>query len=164
MTTLEQIETVAHPVLDRYSCALVLATYRRERAGWVLRLLVEKRDADPDRGSGVDHALCRSISRDLGAALDAEDVVNRAYVLEISSPGIERPLTKLDDYQRFNGRLAKLKTRRAIDGRRKFKGVLDGVTAGEIRLRTRDGEIITFAPEQIEKANLVYEQQRTEAP
>ena len=164
MTSLEQIEAVAKPVLERHTCELVLATYRRERVGWVLRLLVEKRGADPDQGSGVDHALCRSISRDLGTALDAGDVVDRAYVLEVSSPGIERPLTRLDDYERFSGRRARLKTRRAIDGRRKFKGVLHGVAAGAIQLRTDDGELVSLDPELVEKANLVFEQQRREAP
>ena len=163
MTKPDQIIAVANPVLEQHSCDLVQLTFRRERAGWVLRLLVERRGADPARGSGVDHALCRSISRDLSTALDAGDTIDKAYVLEVSSPGIERPLTRLEDYERFCGRRARVKTRRAVDGRRKFKGVLDGVAAGEIRLRKDNGEVVSFDPELIEKANLLFEQ-RNEAP
>lgn len=157
MASIANIEAVALPVLDRRGCDLVQTTFRRERSGWVLRLLIEKRGADPQQGSGVDHALCTSISRDLGAALDAEDVIDRAYTMEISSPGIERPLTRIEDYRRFTGRPAAIKTLRPIDGRRRFKGVLRGVSSSGVVLETTESGAVTIPADSINKANLVFE-------
>jgi ribosome maturation factor RimP len=157
MANVADIETIARPVLDRHGCDLVLATFRRERAGWVLRVLVEKVGADPETGSGVDVELCAAISRDLGAVLDVEDAIDRAYTMEVSSPGIERPLTRENDYRRFAGRAAAIKTNTAIDGRRRFKGVLKGMTAAGVVLETTDSEAVTIPAELIDRANLVFE-------
>jgi len=157
MASIAEIESVALPVLDRHGCDLVQATFRRERAGWVLRLLVERTGADPAIGSGVDHELCASISRELSAALDVDDVIDHAFTMEISSPGIERPLTRLADYERFAGRTAAVKTRSPIDGRRRFKGVLKGVRSGKVVLEPGDGAPISIPAAAISKANLVFE-------
>jgi ribosome maturation factor RimP len=157
MAELAEIENVALPVLDRHGCDLVQATFRRERSGWVLRLLVEKTGADPANGSGVDHQLCASISRDLGAALDVEETIDRAYTMEISSPGIERPLTRDEDYERFAGRVVAIKTREPVEGRRKFKGVLKGMNSGGVVLQGRGGQATTIPADLIKKANLVFE-------
>ena len=91
--------------------------------------------AGPDRsaGTGGDRRRerqrrgCANVSRDLSAILDVEDVVPMAYTLEVSSPGLDRPLRRADDYERFAGRRAKLVMREAIDGQRYFKGRLGGV-------------------------------------
>ena len=81
-----------------------------------------------DREAGVSLDDCAAISHQLSAILDVEDPIQQVYDLEISSPGIDRPLFKLDDYERFSGCLAKIKMAVAVDGRRNFKGLLRGVS------------------------------------
>jgi ribosome maturation factor RimP len=76
---------------------------------------------------GVSVEDCARVSRDLSAVLDVEDVIPTAYTLEVSSPGLDRPLRHADDYSRFAGRRAKLVMREAVDGQMFFKGRLDGI-------------------------------------
>jgi ribosome maturation factor RimP len=151
------IEKIVFPVLDRYECDLVLSTFRPERSGLVLRLFIERRGSDPDKGSGVDLKLCSLISRDLSTVLDVEDAVDKPYILEVSSPGIERPLVRKEDFERFAGRQIKLKTVRTVEGRRKFKGLLKGCSNGSAILSNGDGKTVEIPLKIIEKANLVYE-------
>ncbi|MDJ0765032.1 MAG: ribosome maturation factor RimP [Myxococcota bacterium] len=157
MTISSEVKVVIENVLAQCGCALVLATFRRERQGHVLRVFVERTGADPDAGSGVDLALCATISRDLSAALDVAEVIDRPYTLEVSSPGIERPLVQGHDYERFAGRLVFVKTNRAIDGRRRFKGRLDGLCNGVVTVTARKGDAVAIPFDLIEKANLVFE-------
>ncbi|MCP4677116.1 MAG: ribosome maturation factor RimP [Deltaproteobacteria bacterium] len=157
MTFSKDIKTIVLPVLDRYGCDLVLGTFHRESVGLVLRLLVEQRGAHADKGSGMDLRLCSSISRDLSAALDVEDVIDKPYTLEVSSPGIERPLVKPEDFERFAGRLIILKTSRAINGKRRFKGVLKGLNNGVVTVTTNNGEAVPIPGEFVKKANLVFD-------
>ena len=82
---------------------------------------------------------CAEISRAVSALLDVEDPIQGPYMLEVSSPGIDRPLTKREDYLRFVGRDAKLETREPIDGRKRFTGRLAGVEEESVRLVTADG-------------------------
>ncbi|MCP4676828.1 MAG: ribosome maturation factor RimP [Deltaproteobacteria bacterium] len=152
-----EIETMALKVLDRYTCDLVQGTFQREKAGLVLRLLIERRDSDPDKGSGVDLELCSSINRDLGTELEVEEVINRPYTLEVSSPGIERPLILPRDFTRFSGRSIALRTTRPINGRRRFMGRLEGLGNKGVMLTTRSGKSVTIPSELVKKANLVYE-------
>jgi ribosome maturation factor RimP len=152
------IDNFLLPVLERHSCDLVLGTLRREAPGLVLRLLIEKRGADPDQGSGVDLALCRSISVDVSAVLDANDAISERYTLEVSSPGIERPLTKPEDYARFAGKLALVKTRQAIEKRKRFEGVLRGLENNDILLET-EGDVERIPLSIVSQANLVFRPQ-----
>jgi ribosome maturation factor RimP len=107
--TIEAVQVVAAPVLAAHHCELVQLEYRREPHGWVLRLYVERLGHDPRLAvGGVDLAACSRISRDLSTALDVEGTIEHAYHLEISSPGLERPLGALEHYRRFSGLPAKL--------------------------------------------------------
>ncbi len=144
-------------ILDRYTCDLVQGTFRREKAGLVLRLLIERRDSDPDKGSGVDLKLCTSISRDLGTELEVEEIIDRPYTLEVSSPGIERPLVEPRDFTRFTGRSIVLRTTRSINGRRRFLGRLEGLENKGVTITTSSGKSVTIPSELVKKANLVYE-------
>ena len=99
----KNIEASIEPVLDRMDLTLVQGTFCRERSGKVLRLLIERRDATPEKGSGVDLGLCASVSQEIGTQLDATDAIEEAYTLEVSSPGIERPLVRNSDFVRFRG-------------------------------------------------------------
>ena len=97
---------------------------------------------------------CQMISRNVSALLDVEDPISSAYVLEVSSPGIDRPLTRLADYERFEGELAKIILRQMQDGRRRFSGRLGGLsTAGLVILDTSFGKF-EFAFDDIEAGRI----------
>jgi len=93
----------------------------------------------PDGGIEVDE--CGEISTAVSAVLDVEDPILDAYTLEVSSPGIDRPLTRLKDFEEFEGYEAKLETGAPIDGRKRFKGVLAGVEGDEVMLNVTEGTI-----------------------
>jgi ribosome maturation factor RimP len=101
----------------------------------VLQIMADK----PDGGIEVDD--CADISTAVSAVLDVEDPIVEAYTLEVSSPGIDRPLTRLKDFDNFNGYEAKLETSELIDGRRRFKGQLSGVEDDEVLITITEGTI-----------------------
>lgn len=84
---------------------------------------------------------CAELSRALSAVLDVEDPIEREYTLEVSSPGIDRPLTRLQDFGRWEGWEAKLELSEAIEGRRRFKGILAGVEGGEVLIEIDEGTV-----------------------
>jgi ribosome maturation factor RimP len=97
---------------------------------------------------------CATLSETVSAILDVEDPISGQYLLEVSSPGLDRPLTRLDDYDRFKGFLATVKTVRQIEGRRRFRGTIEGLDGETIRFGTDEGEI-AVGFEDIESAKLV---------
>lgn len=114
-----------------------------------LQIMAEPTD---DRDMTVED--CEAISRHIAALLDVEDPIGDAYVLEVSSPGIDRPLTRIEDYKRFNGELAKITLRLMLDGRRRFNGRLGGLDADDkIILETSFGRF-AFAFEEIDSARI----------
>ncbi len=90
---------------------------------------------------GIEVADCARISRAIGAVLDVEDPVSGEYALEVSSPGIDRPLTRLKDFERYEDYEARIETSELIDGRRRFKGVLRGVQDGEVLIEIPEGTV-----------------------
>jgi len=154
---IDEIEALAAPVVDSHGCDIVLATFRREKPSWVFRLLIEKKEASFEKGGGVDHKLCASISRQLSDILEVENILSSEYVLEVSSAGVERPLVKALDYKRFVGQKVKLKTSEALEGKKKFKGILRGIEDGEIKLEGENGKIHFIPFDLISKANLVFD-------
>ena len=97
---------------------------------------------------------CETVSRHVAALLDVEDPIGDAYVLEVSSPGLDRPLTRIEDYERFNGELAKITLRLMLDGRRRFNWRLAGLDeAGKIILETSFGRFV-FAFDEIDSARI----------
>ncbi|SEL36150.1 ribosome maturation factor RimP [Roseovarius azorensis] len=96
--------------------------------------------ADKPQG-GIEVDDCAAISTAVSAILDVEDPIMDAYTLEVSSPGIDRPLTRLKDFEAFEGYEAKLETAEGIDGRRRFKGVLAGVEGNEVLINVEEGTI-----------------------
>jgi ribosome maturation factor RimP len=96
-------------------------------------------------GGGIEVDDCAEISNAISAVLDVEDPILDAYTLEVSSPGIDRPLTRLKDFDTFEGYEAKLETADLIDGRRRFKGVLAGIDGNEVLINIdKDGEEVTI--------------------
>ena len=107
-----------------------------------------------DKEGGISVEDCAEASREIESILDREDLIPVKYVLEVSSPGLERELNSLSDFERFAGKLAKLKTRSEINGTRTHVGWIDTVEGRNISLRDRKGVVIEVPFDQIEKANL----------
>lgn len=114
-----------------------------------LQVMAERSD-----GGSIVIDDCAAISRAVSAILDAEDPISGAFTLEVSSPGIERPLVRLGDFERFAGHQAKVRTGRPIDGRKRFQGRLLGVAGDAVRLEDGDAAVDLPYPD-IERATLV---------
>jgi len=114
-----------------------------------LQVMVERADERPIQ---VDD--CAAVSRAISAVLDVEDPIAGAYTLEVSSPGIDRPLVRLGDFERFVGREARVETARPIDGRRRFRGRLLGVAGDSVRMAVEGAEV-ALPYSDIERAKLV---------
>ncbi|MFT5657638.1 MAG: ribosome maturation factor RimP [Gammaproteobacteria bacterium] len=108
-----------------------------------------------DREQGVDVDDCASISHQISAILDVEEPIKQAYDLQVSSPGVNRPLFKLSDYDRFSGEMAKIRMDVALLGRRNFKGVLQGVVQSKYVQIMVDDESYDLPFSDIGKANLI---------
>ncbi len=111
--------------------------------------------ADRADGSQITVADCEAISHALGAVLDVEDPITGAWSLEVSSAGIDRPLTRAKDWNRYAGHLARAETSTPIDGRRRFSGVALGADETGARLRLDDGNEIVLPLDAIRRAKLV---------
>lgn len=126
-----KIEEIIAPALaaDGYSVVRVRVSQGEESS---VQIMAEHTD-----GSGITLDECSKISRTISAKLDVEDPISTKYHLEVSSPGMERPLTKVQDFQKYTGREIKLTTATPVDGRKRFKGVLKGI----------DGDTVTMLAE-----------------
>ena len=114
-----------------------------------MQVMVEQKD-----GQGMTVDDCATISRAISALLDVEDPVKGAYTLEVSSPGIDRPLVRMGDFDRFQGFQAKIETNRSFNGRRRFKGRLLGVEGETVRIMI-DGQEMKLPHPDIQRAKLV---------
>ena len=126
---LEQVRRTAARVASSYGLDIFDVQFRREASGMVLRVQIDRPGPAASAEESVSVEDCARVSRDLSAVLDVEDVLPVAYTLEVSSPGLDRPLRHAADYGRFAGRRAKLVMREAVDGQMFFKGRLGGIEA-----------------------------------
>jgi ribosome maturation factor RimP len=111
-----------------------------------------------DKPEGVTHGDCELVSQQVGTILDVEDLVpGGRYTLEVSSPGVERKLIKPQDYQRFQGKKAKITLRDAVEGRRNWEGTLAGFDQGDVTLEIEPGKTMRFPIDRVQKANLKFE-------
>ncbi|MBN1570523.1 MAG: ribosome maturation factor RimP [Acidobacteria bacterium] len=108
-----------------------------------------------DQPGGISLDDCERFSKRFSVSLDVEDWIPFSYVLEVSSPGVNRPLIKEADFQRFCGKNAKVRTRYPIEGQNNFKGKIVGVTDGRLKLEVAPGKQTEIALTDIEKANLM---------
>lgn len=108
-----------------------------------------------DQPSGISLDDCERFSRRLSVSLDVEDWIPSSYVLEVSSPGVNRPLTREKDFLRFCGENAKVRTRTPYGGQRNFKGRIAGVAGGRLELEVEPGRRVEIDLEDIERANLI---------
>src|SRR5882724_10697478 len=136
-TVVEKVRAIAGRVAAGYGLEVFDVQFRREAPGMVLRVQIDRPGPASKEEDSVGVADCAQVSRDLSAILDVDDVVPTAYTLEVSSPGLDRPLRGLDDYRRFTGRLAKIVLREKVDGQTFLRGTLGGVDEGHVVI---DGE------------------------
>ncbi len=129
---------------------LVDVLYTTEHGRRILRIFI-------DKPGGVTIDDCSDLSRELGTVLDVEDPIPQSYTLEVSSPGLDRLLTKEKDFLRFAGKKVKLRTKEAIEGRKNFKASIEGVEGGRVTLKDADGRIWEIMLSNIEKARLEIE-------
>lgn len=152
----EQARRVVEPVLERDGYELVEVEWAREGPRWTLRLFV-------DRPGGIGIDQCQEVSRTVEPILDVEDFIEPAYDLEVSSPGVNRPLRKPKDFDRFAGERAHVKAYGPIEAtapgspkRKHWTGVLKGFRDGAVELDV-DGVLHRIPHDQIAKANLEYD-------
>jgi ribosome maturation factor RimP len=110
-----------------------------------------------DKPSGVTHADCELISHQVGTILDVEDVVPGHYTLEVSSPGVERKLLKPRDFERFQGKKAKIVLREPVSDQRHWEGILAGLEEGMVALDLGAGKTVRLPLDRVEKAHLKFE-------
>jgi ribosome maturation factor RimP len=130
-TMVAKVEDLAQPLLESQGLVLVDVEFQRERHGRVLRIVIDKE-------GGVTLDECAQISRELGDLLDVKLVVNGPYNMEVSSPGLDRPLTKKRHFVYFEGRNIVLWSRTPIGGKKDFKGILRGVSGETVLVEERD--------------------------
>lgn len=146
---IKKVWELAEPVILSLGLELVDVEFQRERQGWVLRLYI-------DRPGGVNLGDCVRVSEILSDLLDAKDFIHHAYHLEVSSPGVDRPLKKKEDFSRFAGDKVKIQMSEPIEGRKNFTGLLRGYE-GEDVLVEIDGKVWRLPYGKIKKANIKYE-------
>ncbi len=144
---LKKVELVLEPVISSLGFDLVERELIFEKGRWILRLYID----NPEKGVTIDD--CSTISHAVDGVLDVENLIDRAYSLEVSSPGINRPLRKKEDFIRFKGETVKIKTKQPIDGRSNYKGMLQGME-GDVILVAIDGNIFRIPHDLLEKARL----------
>jgi ribosome maturation factor RimP len=154
----EKIISALEPVLQVHGVDCVELVWRTDRGDAVLEVTVERPDAK-EPGEGVTLDLCAEISRDLSAALDAADCIEKHYRLEVGSPGVERALYDAHDYERFAGHEAKLKLKTPVRGEYVVTGVLEGLDGEKIAMSIR-GQRASIALADVDKAHLVFSWKR----
>lgn len=149
MDVAAHLEGLLKDVVELDGVELVYVEYRPEGSPSVLRIYI-------DKPGGVGLKDCERVSKQASALLDEENLILRRYVLEVSSPGIERPLFREADYRRFVGKEIRLITTETIEDRRKFTGLIRTFSEGILRLEF-DGETYQIPFSKIRKANLVHQ-------
>ena len=142
-----QIREILDPILIERELELVEITFRMEGGRWILRITI-----DHDDGIKVEH--CTRVSRELSVHLDVEDFIEVKYYLEVSSPGLDRPLKDEKDFEKYAGRLVFIKTHRLVEGRKKIRGALEGIEDGIVTVLLEDETRIEVPMEDISSARL----------
>ena len=153
---IDRIRAIAERVAGSYGLDVYDVQYRRESNGWMLRIFLDvpyddsvspKLDGTPESEGGpaaADESVsvdqCANVSRDVSAILDVEETIDHRFILEVSSPGLDRPLRRERDYRRFTGRLAKIVVAQAVDNQKHFAGRLQGLERDAVVIETRPGK------------------------
>jgi ribosome maturation factor RimP len=141
MQPLEQLRAIADRVAASRGLEIWDIQSRREATGHVVRVFIDRPGpaATPEESVSIED--CEQVNREMSTILDVEDPLPYAYTLEVSSPGLDRPLRSADDYRRFSGRLAKVVVSEAVDKQKAFEGYLRGVEGTDILLEAPNGRV-----------------------
>jgi ribosome maturation factor RimP len=144
----ETLKAMIAPVVEALGCEFWGLEYLSSGRSALLRIYIDRAE------EGVTVEDCEKVSRQVSSLMDVEDPISGEYTLEVSSPGLERPLYNLEQFQKYVGEEVALKLRFPYEGRRKFKGRLNGVEGEDILLVVDDHEYL-FPVDSVEKANVV---------
>jgi ribosome maturation factor RimP len=145
-----EVSLLAEPLLHESGMEMVDVEFLFESGRWILRVFIDK-----EKGVTVDD--CASVSRELGDLIEAKNIIDYRYVLEISSPGLNRPLRKESDFMRSIGKMVKLKMSKPVNKRKTFTGRLTNVRGGMISLLVDGNNLVELAVNEIDKARVKYE-------
>ncbi len=136
--TEQKVLPLLEPIIEENGLELVDLEFVKEGVNWYLRVYIDKE-------GGVTIDDCEGVSRALEAKLDAEDPIEQAYILEVSSPGIDRPLKKEADFVKYRGEIIDVKLYKPQDGSKQFQGRLLGLEDGVLSIEEETGNVVTFA-------------------
>jgi ribosome maturation factor RimP len=148
----EQIRQLLDPILASLGLDLWDLEFQKQGPKWLLRVYIDR-----EIGGGVTLKDCETVSRDLSAALDVEDIIPHAYTLEVSSPGLDRTLAKPEHFVRFTGSAVRIKTYEPIDREKVFRGKLQGIFGTIVRIEAEGGTVINIPLSNIARASLEVE-------
>ena len=147
MAVTDQIELLIEAPIESLGYELVGVEYNKNGPDTILRIYI-------DSEQGISLEDCERVSHQVSGILDVEEPINAAYSLEVSSPGFDRPLFKARDFERFTGSKAKISMKLPVNGRRNFKGLLQGFSDGNILIEV-DGEVYDLPLTKLAKAKLI---------
>lgn len=139
---LESVEKLVLPLVEKHKFEFVEVEFVKEGSDWFLRIYIDK-----PGGIGLDD--CQVISQEISPLLDEKDIIEQAYYLEVSSPGLERPLKNEGDFEKYKGEEVEVKVFKSIDGKKKFTGNLIGLIDGFIVISGDKGAEIKFEKEKV---------------
>jgi len=157
MQPLEHIRAIAERVARSHGLEVWDIVSRRETTGQVVRVFIDRPGPAATPEDSVSIEDCELVSREIGTILDVEDPLPFAYTLEVSSPGLDRPLRGEDDFRRFAGRLAKIVVSEAVDNQKAFEGRLRGLEDRAVLLEGAKGRVHRLPLELITRARLEVE-------
>lgn len=144
----DTIRQLLDPILGSYGLTLWDMDFQRQGPQWLLRIYIDREIG------GVTLNDCEVVSRDLSAALDVEDIIAQAFTLEVSSPGLDRTLSRPEHFIRFVGSTIKIKTYKPLNGQKVFRGKLIGMESDTVRMELETGESLAITHNDIAKASL----------
>ena len=157
MTPLERIREIAARVAGTYGLLIDEVAMRREGGSDVLRIVLDRPGPGATPEESVSITDCERVSQELSTILDVEDLLPDSYTLEVSSPGLDRPLRSANDYVRFAGRLAKIVTREPVNRQTAFAGRLRGMDGEDVLFENEGGKLIRLPIGAISRARLEVE-------
>ncbi len=143
----ERVRQLIRQVVEGQGYEVVEVEFKGAGKSSVLRIFIDKAD-------GISHRDCELISEQVGTVLDVEDLIPSSYTLEVSSPGLDRKLVKESDYTRFGGKLARIQTRIPLNQQKVFRGRLQGLYGGRVRLELQKGGLLDIPLDVIQEARL----------
>ncbi len=146
---IREVCALIEPILDEIEIELVDIEYLFEQGRWILRIYV-------DKSGGITLGHCTRVSREIDDLIEVKDIFHQVYVLEVSSPGLNRRLKKEKDFQRAVGKDMKIRMATPLEGQRNFRGNLQSFKDGILCLSVKD-DLILLSYGDVEKANLVYD-------